>query len=390
MNPRRRAWLHRLAALPLLAGGAPAGAAPDDDSDRGIRRGRPLIFPRDHGAHTGTRTEWWYVTGWLSPDGQPVPTHGFQVTFFRSRTQAAGGAASAPGRFAPNHVLFAHAALTDLGARRHLHAQRIARWNGDPRPAPAGNPDRAALADADVRLARWHLARDPASDPAASRWTSTVHAEGFALQAQMTADAPPLRQGDAGFSRKGPDERQASHYYSLPQMRTRLDLELDGRRVALRGRAWLDHEWSDELLHPEAVGWDWIGIHLLDGGALTAFRLRRADGSTLWAGGSLRRAAAGPAAEAVRAFTPQEVQFTPGRTWRSPATHAAWPVQWTVQTPAGRHTVRALLDAQELDGRAGTGTVYWEGLSELLDEGGRRVGLGYLEMTGYAAPIRLG
>ena len=47
------------------------------------------------------------------------------------------------------------------------------------------------------------------------------------------------------------------------------------------------------------------------------------------------------------------------------------------------------LDAQELDSRASTGTVYWEGLSELLDARGRRIGRGYLEMTGYAAPIKV-
>ena len=64
-------------------------------------------------------------------------------------------------------------------------------------------------------------------------------------------------------------------------------------------------------------------------------------------------------------------------------------MEWIVESPAGRHTVRALLDAQELDGRASTGTVYWEGLSELLDAGGRRIGLGYLEMTGYAGRLRL-
>jgi len=32
--------------------------------------------------------------------------------------------------------------------------------------------------------------------------------------------------------------------------------------------------------------------------------------------------------------------------------------------------------------------VYWEGASRLA-EGGRRVGRGYLEMTGYLEPIRL-
>ncbi|MFZ3117505.1 MAG: lipocalin family protein, partial [Variovorax sp.] len=72
-----------------------------------------------------------------------------------------------------------------------------------------------------------------------------------------------------------------------------------------------------------------------------------------------------------------------------PRTRAAYPVQWRIDTPAGRFTVRALLDDQELDSRGSTGAVYWEGLSELLDGQGRRVGRGYLEMTGYAARLRL-
>lgn len=418
MSPARRAWLAAWAWRTAAAGAgglglgravaAPAApavaepakqpvvttpAAPALASE--IRRGRRLAFPQDHGAHLGARTEWWYLTGWLANEGAAgtaggaTPTHGFQITFFRSRAAAATApdAASAPqqapGRFAPRHLLFAHAAITDLAAGLHLHAQRIARWNGE----PATGPDRARLDDADIRLARWQLARDPASPWQASRWQTDVRTEGFALQGTLQSLLPPLLQGDAGFSRKGPEERQASHYYSLPQLDARLTLEQQGRRTALRGRAWLDHEWSDELLHPQAVGWDWIGINLLDGSALTAFRLRRSDGSTLWAGGSFRGATAGTPA---RAFDAAEVVFEPGTRWRSAATNAQYPVTWTVRTPAGRHTVRALFDAQELDSRGGTGAVYWEGLAELLDDAGRRVGLGYLEMTGYAAAIKLG
>jgi predicted secreted hydrolase len=48
-----------------------------------------------------------------------------------------------------------------------------------------------------------------------------------------------------------------------------------------------------------------------------------------------------------------------------------------------------LADAQELDSRASTGTLYWEGLSELVNEAGRRIGLGYLELTGYGGALRL-
>ena len=44
-----------------------------------------------------------------------------------------------------------------------------------------------------------------------------------------------------------------------------------------------------------------------------------------------------------------------------------------------------LMNDQELDSRASAGAVYWEGASELL-QSGRRVGRGYLEMTGYVAP----
>ena len=27
-----------------------------------VLRGRPLVFPADHGAHPGYRIEWWYLT----------------------------------------------------------------------------------------------------------------------------------------------------------------------------------------------------------------------------------------------------------------------------------------------------------------------------------------
>ena len=388
MSPLRRALL--LVALGAGSAGAPAGvraqaappatapapppATPATPPADPIRRGRVLVFPRDHGAHLSARTEWWYATGWL---GTPqAPAAGFQVTFFRSRT---GLAAESRSRFAARHLLFAHAALTRLGApgsTGHLHDQRIVRWSGDARATTA----RARVDDADVHIGNWRLRRQDQA------WVADVPAQGFRLQLTMQRTQPVLLQGDAGFSRKGPEERQASHYYSEPQLATSsAPAEADpAGTTKATGHAWLDHEWSDEILHPQAVGWDWIGMNLFDGSALTAFVLRRQDGSTLWAGGSWR--AAGTPAQA---FAPEQVRFQPGRLWASPGSGTRYPVQWQVDTPAGRFEVRALLDAQELDSRSSTGSIYWEGLSELLDARGRRVGLGYLEMTGYASPLRM-
>jgi predicted secreted hydrolase len=366
-----------LPALPAAAAmGAAAAATTGVAADASVHRGRALRFARDHGAHLDAAIEWWYLTGELRAPGER--RLGFQITFFRSRTGLAAGLDS---RFAARHLLFAHAALTDLADGTHQHAQRIARWSGDPDAALARASDR----DTDLRLGDWTLQRSDDAGRSLYRARFGSPADGFELQLTLRATQPLLLQGDAGFSRKGPDESQASHYLSEPQLAAQGTLRRAGQTVAVSGRAWLDHEWSEQLMHPDAVGWDWVGMNLDDGAALTAFRLRRADGSSLWAGGSWRSASG-----ALQAFSADEVRFTPGRVWASPMSGARYPLQWTLDTPAGRFEVRALLDAQELDSRASTGTVYWEGLSDLFDASGRRVGSGYLEMTGYAGRLRLG
>ena len=338
---------------------------------------RTLRFPHDHGAHPDLHTEWWYLTGELAAGERRF---GFQVTFFRSRVDATHHMASA---FAARQLLFAHAAVTDLASGRLLHDQRIAR--------EGFGIARAREDDTDLRIRDWTMARQ-----ADGRYTARVDGGDFTLDLMAMPTQPILLQGQDGLSRKGPQAAQASYYYSQPHLRVEGRLRLsasataagqDKTRVfdtAVKGRAWLDHEWSEALLHPEAVGWDWVGMNLQGGSALTVFRLRRADGSTLWAGGSWRASGG-----AVRTFTPDDLRMSPGRTWTSPLTGTAYPVAWTLQTPAGRFTVEALADAQELDSRRSTGTVYWEGLSALRDEAGREVGRGYLELTGYGRRLTL-
>ena len=365
MHPRRALLLW------LAASGLPHTARADQAAPR------TLVFPRDHGAHPEFGIEWWYATGWLQREGAAgdTPTFGFQLTFFRSRT---GVAQQIESRFAARQLLFAHAALSDVAAKRLVHAERIARWNGD------GQAPRAAAATSDTRvhIGAWRFARE------GDRYAAQLGDEtaGFAFDLSLAPTQPLLLQGDQGLSRKGPQAENASHYYSQVQLDVRGQLTIASReRSAVRGRAWLDHEWSGSLMPDGAVGWDWIGINLDDGGALTAFRLRDARGGAVWSGGS-HRAPDG----ARRVFANGEAVFQPLEYWSSAATRATYPVRWRVRCPAGEFEVQALFDAQELDGRSSTGSVYWEGLSALKRiPDGTRVGWGYLEMTGYAAPLKL-
>ena len=330
-----------------------------------------LKFPRDRGSHPDFRTEWWYITGHAAEAASAgAREFGFQLTFFRSRVD---GTQAMTSKFAARQLVFAHAALTDVQGKKIWHDQRIAR--------DGFGVAAASETEMNVKLRDWSLHVMP-SQPAT--YSAELPTADFGLKLHFTETQPVVLQGQQGLSRKGPDEKQASYYYSQPQLATRGSVQMQGKRFEVTGKAWLDHEWSEEILHPSATGWDWIGMNLDDGSALTAFRLRDKNGGAVWDGGSFRAAKG-----AAYVFSRGEVIFKPVRFWKSPLSQTIYPVEWMVRTPADFYTVKAVIDNQELDSRQSTGSIYWEGLSDLIDSNGKRVGRGYLEMTGYAQPLRM-
>ena len=359
----RRTFFLALAALAMVGNAAAVEFAR-------VRRGLKLVFPFDHGAHPDFRTEWWYATGWLDlADNQKI---GFQSTFFRVRTGIGEDNAS---DFAPRQLILAHAAIADprLGALRI--AQRASR-------AGFGRAGfgRAGFASdwTAVWIGNWHI------DQRDDHYRVEVQADEFAYALTLVPDGPPLLNGLAGFSAKAADAVHASYYYSRPQLKVNGSVTLAGREQTASGLAWLDHEWSSAPLPDAAQGWDWIGINLDDGGALMAFRLRRADGAALWSAATWREAGG-----KVRILPPDEVAFAPGRQWRSPRTGIAFPVEWNIRVGTRSVHLQPLIDDQELDSRQTTGSVYWEGAVVVREEL-RETGRGYLEMTGYGGRIRIG
>ncbi|MBE0475476.1 carotenoid 1,2-hydratase, partial [Rhodoferax sp.] len=240
----------------------------------------PLQFPRDLGSHPDFAIEWWYITGHLQAAQREF---GFQITFFRSRVPVTQGMRSA---FSAKQLIFAHAAVTDVAGQRLLHDQRIARASGNAQIDLAS----ASETDTDLSLGNWWLRRGGSGNGNTSTYQAKAIGADFSFQLALRETQPLLLQGEQGWSRKGPEASQASYYYSLPQLQVSGQLSLGDETLPVQGQAWLDHEWSQSLMHPDAVGWDWIGMNLLDGSALTAFRLRTKDGAALWAGGSLRAA----------------------------------------------------------------------------------------------------
>jgi predicted secreted hydrolase len=358
---RRRDFLGG-AALLGLSGTLRAAREPSYPE---VKPGRALAFPRDHGAHAEYRIEWWYLTGWLATPRAPLL--GFQVTFFRSR---APFDTPNPSAFTPRQIVFAHAALADPSLGRLRHDQRAAR-------AALG------MAGADAGITRawvddWRL------ELAGARYRASIEARDFALELSAQAAQPPLVQGEAGYSRKGRRASEASYYYSRPQLAVTGSIRRGDGAETVAGRGWLDHEWSSTPLAPQAAGWDWVGLNFADGGSLMGFRIRGKDGADYYAGGT-RVDAKG----VTRRFGPQQLRFEPLRRWRSPRTGTEYPVAMRVVAGDESWTLQPLMDDQELDARASTGTLYWEGAVRVHASDGREAGRGYLELTGYGEPLRL-
>jgi predicted secreted hydrolase len=326
---RRRAFLGSMSALPLLSW-ADSAVYPR------VVPGKSFVFPRDHGAHPEFRSEWWYVTGWL--DG-PL---GFQLTFFRARPEEES---NNPSGFNPRQIILAHAAIADPRRGKLLTDQRAAR---------AGfSLAHAELDRTGVWVDDWRLELE------GDRYQARIG--GRDIDIDMTLFAPkPVLQGEDGFSRKGHRPEEASYYYSRPQLHA--VGSVNGRQVT--GSAWLDHEWSSAYLAPEAAGWDWCGLNMFDGSSLMAFRMRDRKGGVHYAAPG--------------------TTFKTLRTWRSPRTGVEYPVSMEVNGLR----LEPLMDDQEFDARAATGTIYWEGAVRAF-RGDAELGRGYLELTGYWKPMKL-
>lgn len=327
-----------------------------------VTSGKKITFPRDHGSHDAFRTEWWYFTGWLETDsGDPL---GFQITFFRTRPEIETGN---PSKFAPEQIIFAHAALSDPKTGKLVHEERIGRAGFD--------IIEASQNDAEVTLLDWQLTRT-----VKGVFASRVAGQDFELDLKMAPSQPPMLNGDQGYSRKGPKPSQASYYYSMPQLRVSGSVISGGKKIAVTGKAWLDREWSSDVLPENAVGWDWTGLNFDDGSALMAFQVRGVDGEAVYAGGSFRSAEG-----KTSILSPGDIQFKPKRIWTSPETGAEYPVEAEfiirLDGKPVRYPIKPMFDAQELSGPF-TPT-YWEGA--VTTPGGQ----GYLEMTGYAGKIEL-
>ncbi|MBL9203896.1 MAG: hypothetical protein JNN01_02325 [Opitutaceae bacterium] len=356
-------WIRGCAGLAAFA---TLSAAPTTSDGFAIPLpGTVFQFPRDHGAHPEFRLEWWYVTGHLL-DAQQRRV-GFQATFFRQVT-----------RDRATQVHLAHMALVDPVNRRFYHQERLNRDGWD------AQADTQTLS---VRNGPWSL-RMVEGTQEEMELAGGVRSE-LRFLLRLVPRKPLVVFGEQGVSRKGEDPAAASHYLTFSRLAVSGTLAIGEEPVReVTGEAWMDHEISSSQLSANQVGWDWVSLQLRDEPReLMLYLLRRADGS---ADPASTLQWVSPEGRAERRTFVWEVLST----WRSPDTGAVYParIRLTTEDPKTglkrAFTLEPLLPNQELTGGL-AGIAYWEGACRVLDSDGRDVGSAYMELTGYAAPLKL-
>lgn len=328
-------------------------------------------FPRDHWAHSGYKTEWWYFTGHLDDVSSGEPRFAYQVTFFK--VGLAPEAAEYDSNWSTDSLVMGHLALSDLQTERHLFSESIQRVA----PGLAGiglEPDPTLV---------WVKA-PPGSD---GRWSLEWTGEGFRMTARderrdyalsLTAEPgkPLIFQGPEGLSRKGEGSAQASLYYSFTRLETEGVVSVGDEQVRVRGQSWMDKEFGSNMLSKSQVGWDWFSLQFDDGQELMLYVLRDPEGGVDHASGTWVLPDA-----SVEYFDASAWELEVLERWTSPR-GGRYPVAWTLKVGERKFEVRAAFPDQENRGTLIDDLAYWEGAVRITEDGAP-AGRGFVEMTGY-------
>lgn len=335
---------------------------------------REFVFPDDHAAHPGYKTEWWYYTGNLfTEEGRQF---GYQFTIFRNQLnppKATSEPENANG-WNTDQLYLGHFAISDVQEKDHVFEERFSRGA-------------AGLAGAQVEpyriwLENWEITRIADTDSDETNFPVRLYGQmedGTSIDFRVEPKKPLVFHGEQGYDQKGADSGNASYYISFTRMETQGSITKDGNMYQVSGNSWMDHEWSTSALDSGQTGWDWFSIQLSNGYDLMYYQIRNSDASQKpQTTGTL----VDPLGSTID-LEELEVMLDVLEYWQSPHSGSRYPKRWTLEIPELEINLElgTLFEDQEMR----VSVQYFEGNLGVSGQmrGEEVSGTGFIEMTGY-------
>jgi len=339
--------------------------------------GRTFSFPQDHFSHPEFRTEWWYYSGHLY--SQEKKSYGYQLTFFRTGFNRE--AKHQKSNWSIQDLYFAHLAITDESRGKFQYFEKISRGSlGEAGAYPYKKGEKSFR----IWIEDWSV---EGKGLGMQNHILKAGDRPFGIELSLMPETNPVIHGQNGISQKAEGEGYASHYYSIPRLRTEGKIFLENKEIPVQGSSWMDHEFGSFQLREYQVGWDWFSIQLEERTELMFYQIRHKDGKTdpyssgtiIFSDGTYRH------------LLRNEFQIEVLDHWKSSKSGAVYPSKWRVQVPGHRIdlTISPTVKDQELITKESTRVTYWEGSVKVNGKYQDKPikGAGYVELTGYAGPL---
>lgn len=324
-----------------------------------------LQFPQDHQAHSGFRSEWWYINGNLQHRDKPDQRYGFQFTLFRQALAPTDKQNDeVDSRWLQPQFYMGHAGLGDFQRGTHHSAERFSRQG----PGLAGTSVDPLV----VWLESWRLDAEQPDNLFPATIQMQDRDTGIAYKLRLIPEKPKILQGIDGYSPKRPEPGFASYYYSYTRLRVEGEITLQGDSIPVTGAAWYDHEWSSNSLAPYQTGWDWFALQLEDGRDLMFMVLRSKTG---WA--DFQQVSLVDVSGERLPLADDQVQLEILDHWTADD-GVRYPSGWRIRIPSYDLDLKVIPRKANQDNLLSVR--YWEGAVEVS---GSHAGQGYVELTGY-------
>ena len=339
--------------------------------------GRTFSFPQDHFSHPEFKTEWWYYSGHLY--SQEKKSYGYQLTFFR--TGLTRETKNQKSKWSIHDLYFAHLAITDETKKKFEYREKISRGSLEEAGALPFKKDEKTFR---IWIEDWSI---EGKGPSMQQHLLKGGDRTFGIELMLTPEKNPVIHGQNGISQKAEGEGYASHYYSIPRLKTEGKILLQNKEIPVQGTSWMDHEFGSSQLREYQVGWDWFSIQLDRGMDLMLYQIRHRDGKIDPYSSGTIIFPDGTHQHLLR----NEFQIEVLDHWKSSKSGAIYPSKWRVKVPGLRIelTISPSVKDQELITKESTRVIYWEGSVKVDGKyrGDPIKGMGYVELTGYAESL---